>query len=248
MSVADLSFLIGAALFVSLNALASGHIEPEDGWSSWKIEVPSGTRTWCCVAGQDWRSPGRQCDLDSRWLSVTNFAADDAARVYVRIEKGVLRDVRVYADACPVRSREAIVDLGVRNGDDSLRFVAAAKLDSDRLYPAIVAHGSDEAADELKSRAEQSRGEARELAWFWISQLARPSAEAVLLGALNRGDSDSEPLVFALSQLPGERSAGALLKVLKSPKRDIETRKRALFWLGQSDDPRAQEEIAAILD
>ncbi len=248
MSIADLSFIIGAVLFVSLNALASGRIEPGDGWSSWQIDLPSGTRTWCCIEGEDWRGKGRQCDLDRRSLSFTDFGTDGAARVYVRLEGGVLRDVRVYADACPVKSRQAVVDLGLRDTDASARFIATADIDHERLYPALVAHGNDVAAAELEARAVRSRGEERQQAWFWIGQLARPSAEAVLLRALDGANDDPEELIFALSQLPGDRGTDALLRVLKSASQDLETRKRALFWLGQSDHPRAQEAIATILN
>jgi len=51
--------------------------------------------------------------------------------------------------------------------------------------------------------------------------------------------------VFALSQLPD--GTDWLLQVLHS-KRDPETVRRALFWLGQSRDPRAFAELEKILD
>ncbi len=248
MNIADYSFLTGAALFVSLSALANSRIEPREGWSSWQIEVPAGTPTWCCFVGDDWRSKNRQCNLDSRSVSFTDFGEGTKARVYVRVENGVLRDARVYDDACPVKSRAAIADLGVRGSDESLRSVAKLDIDHHRLYPALAAHGNDAAAAELKSRAGRGRGDARDEAWFWIARLARPSAETMLFAALEGDAGDDEQLVFALSQLPAARGTNALLRVLKQPSQPIETRKRALFWLGQSDDPRAQQEIAAILD
>ncbi len=58
-------------------------------------------------------------------------------------------------------------------------------------------------------------------------------------------DHVREQAVFALSQL--KDGTDWLLKVLRS-KRDPETIRRALFWLGQSDDPRAFQEIEKILD
>ena len=54
-----------------------------------------------------------------------------------------------------------------------------------------------------------------------------------------------EQAVFALSQL--EDGTDWLLDVLHSD-RDADTKRRALFWLGQSDDPRAMEEIEKILN
>jgi HEAT repeat protein len=44
--------------------------------------------------------------------------------------------------------------------------------------------------------------------------------------------------VFALSQRPSKEGVPALIEIAKS-NRDPEIRKNALFWLGQSHDPRA---------
>jgi len=47
-----------------------------------------------------------------------------------------------------------------------------------------------------------------------------------------------EQAVFALSQRPKDEGVPALIRVARTNK-DPEIRKRALFWLGQSGDPRA---------
>ena len=47
-----------------------------------------------------------------------------------------------------------------------------------------------------------------------------------------------EQAVFALSQRPREEAVPALIAVARTNK-DPEVRKKALFWLGQSHDPRA---------
>jgi HEAT repeat protein len=44
--------------------------------------------------------------------------------------------------------------------------------------------------------------------------------------------------VFALSQRPSEESVPALIRIART-NRHPELRKTALFWLGQSEDPRA---------
>jgi HEAT repeat protein len=46
------------------------------------------------------------------------------------------------------------------------------------------------------------------------------------------------PAVFALSQRPRDEGVPALIAVAKTNK-VLEIRKKALFWLGQSNDPRA---------
>ena len=44
--------------------------------------------------------------------------------------------------------------------------------------------------------------------------------------------------VFALSQRPTEEGVPALIRIART-NRHAELRKTALFWLGQSEDPRA---------
>ena len=47
-----------------------------------------------------------------------------------------------------------------------------------------------------------------------------------------------ESAVFALSQRPHEEGVPALIRIVRENK-DPELRRKAIFWLGQSDDPRA---------
>jgi HEAT repeat protein len=44
--------------------------------------------------------------------------------------------------------------------------------------------------------------------------------------------------VFALSQLPRDQGVPKLLEIARTHQ-DPRVRKKAIFWLGQSDDPRA---------
>jgi HEAT repeat protein len=47
-----------------------------------------------------------------------------------------------------------------------------------------------------------------------------------------------ESAVFALSQRPRDEGVPALIRIAKQNP-DPELRRKAIFWLGQSDDPRA---------
>ncbi|OHB78617.1 MAG: hypothetical protein A2Z25_16750 [Planctomycetes bacterium RBG_16_55_9] len=49
--------------------------------------------------------------------------------------------------------------------------------------------------------------------------------------------------VFALSQAPAERGVDALIKTARSPA-DRGAQKEAIFWLGQTGDPRAVDTLA----
>jgi HEAT repeat protein len=55
-----------------------------------------------------------------------------------------------------------------------------------------------------------------------------------------------EQAVFALSQRPREEGIPALINIVRT-NRDPEIRKKALFWLGQSNDPRALDLIEELL-
>ena len=68
-----------------------------------------------------------------------------------------------------------------------------------------------------------------------------PYAALVALVGVLADDPETEvkkKAVFALSQLPKEEGVPMLIQVAKT-NRNPEVRKQAMFWLGQSRDPRA---------
>jgi len=113
--------------------------------------------------------------------------------------------------------------------------------DSAVVWPALVAIARDSSGRRRAARAEAA---------LWLSQLAG----AVIAGhpASLGGDDDDEKddvkvqAVFVLSQLPHGEGIGPLLDVARS-KASIPVRKSALFWLGQSGDPRAVALFEALL-
>jgi hypothetical protein len=52
--------------------------------------------------------------------------------------------------------------------------------------------------------------------------------------------------VFALSQLPRDEGVPKLIDVART-NRNPQVRKQAMFWLGQSNDPRALSFFAEVL-
>ena len=52
--------------------------------------------------------------------------------------------------------------------------------------------------------------------------------------------------VFALSQLPKDEGVPLLIKVART-NTNLEVRKQAMFWLGQSKDPRAIDFFSEVL-
>lgn len=105
----------------------------------------------------------------------------------------------------------------------------------------------------LKTVIDAARGDkssyVREQALFWLGQKAgdKQAAEVIHDAALHDSDrAVKEHAVFALSQLPHDQGIPLLIELAKN-NADPAVRKRAMFWLGQSHDPRALDFIAGIL-
>jgi HEAT repeat protein len=84
---------------------------------------------------------------------------------------------------------------------------------------------------------------------FWLGQSdGMPTSE---LGALYEQMDDrqvKEQLVFAISQRTNDPEAVDVLMRIASSDSDRRLRERAIFWLGQSKDPRAVQYIMSIID
>jgi hypothetical protein len=89
--------------------------------------------------------------------------------------------------------------------------------------------------------------EVRKSAVFWTGQLASEQATKGLKDLTTDENTEvKKQAVFALSQMKTDRSLDALLDIARTSK-DRELRKSALFWLGQSNDPRALKLFEEIL-
>jgi HEAT repeat protein len=76
-------------------------------------------------------------------------------------------------------------------------------------------------------------------ALFWVAQRAGDRAVGTITQALDDPETEiRKKAVFALSQLPKDEGVPKLIEVARSH-RDAAVRKQAIFWLGQSRDPRA---------
>jgi HEAT repeat protein len=97
------------------------------------------------------------------------------------------------------------------------------------------------APDLIKLGNTDKDGEVRAKAWFWLAQNGAPQAEAAIATALRKDTDDNvrEQAVFALSQLPDERAARALIAAAEDTSLSREQRKRAVFWLSQSESDAA---------
>lgn len=130
------------------------------------------------------------------------------------------------------------------------RFLASAPAREMRehAYFVLAEAESPEALARLERAArEDPAAGGRSQALFWLAQTDTAGAANLILDAIaeERDPDAREQGVFALSQLDdGVTHLSRLLR--ESP--HAEVRRQALFWLAQSDDPRALEEVERILD
>jgi HEAT repeat protein len=114
--------------------------------------------------------------------------------------------------------------------------------DSAVVWPALLAIARD---------SSRQRHGARSDAAFWLSRFA----SAAIAGHPTSLDDDDDAsdddgvkvqAVFVLSQLPNREGIAPLLNVARS-NAALAVRRSALFWLGQSGDPRALELFESLL-
>ena len=153
------------------------------------------------------------------------------------------------------RTTAAAKDLGtIRPQEAAAYFLHLAgsptDLSGDPVLPATLADSVTIWPSLLQlARSSRLPMERRRSAVFWLGQ----AAGAAVDGALDSiaGDTGTErevrkQAVFALSQRSSEDAVPALIRIART-NRDPELRKSALFWLGQSNDPRAVDLFEEIL-
>jgi HEAT repeat protein len=122
---------------------------------------------------------------------------------------------------------------------------ATSKASSKAIFPAVLADSAT-VWPALFPIARDSRARAaRQDAMFWLSRFAsgavagRPNDPfAEDHDELSEDDDLKSHAVFVVSQLPRHESIPQLLEIARS-NRSWRVRSKALFWLGQSGDPRA---------
>lgn len=112
----------------------------------------------------------------------------------------------------------------------------------DAIFPASLGDSVDTWPAMLRiAKNPAVRRDTRRNAVFWVSQAAGEAATKGLDDIVQDPSGDREvreQAVFALSQRPKSEGVPALIRVARN-NRDPELRKKALFWLGQSEDPAA---------
>lgn len=183
-----------------------------------------------------------------RWF--TRRCIDGPARVSVTVRDGRVTRARAYVggDWSSAPAADRVTDLGPVsvNAATATLLDLARRADSraadDLVFPAILADSVEVWPDLLRLARDQRVAKAgRKAAIFWLSQEAGETISRELGDFVDDGDMDREVrehAVFALSQLPRDEGVPVLLRVARTHA-DPSIRRKALFWLGQSEDPRA---------
>jgi hypothetical protein len=180
--------------------------------------------------------------------------ADQPVRVALQIRDRTVVAVRTYVGG-RWRPGSSARDLGMlRPQEAAAYFLQLASepgsIKGDPVLPATLADSVTIWPSLLRlARNPGLPEERRRTAIFWLGQEAGAAATAALDSVVVHDDTSRElrkQAVFALSQRPSDEGVPALIRVARTS-RDPELRRTALFWLGQSEDPRALDLFEEIL-
>jgi HEAT repeat protein len=143
-------------------------------------------------------------------------------------------------------------DLGTASIRDAVDFLTtlveqeSGRVSSDAILPIVLADSIDPWPKLLRfARNDGLPRNVRSSADFWLARGA-----GAVLGVNGHEQSEDDEVrtqaVFALSQQPRESAVPRLIEIVRTSKRPA-VRAQALFWLGQTGDPRAVDLFEEIL-
>lgn len=168
-------------------------------------------------------------------------------RLTIDVQAGSVTDLRLAVGG-RWKPRSGAIDLGAVPAAEAARYLLAlaqharGRLGGRAIFAATLADSVVVWPDLLRLARDRSAAtETRRQAVFWVSQAAGKAATKGLDDLAGETDVDRqvrEQAVFALSQRPADEGVPALIRIART-NGDPEIRRRAIFWLGQSNDPRA---------
>lgn len=201
--------------------------------------------SWGCQDGKCRHNEIR--DYDDNWSDLETPCDSGPVRVALSKRAGKIAAMRVYVGG-EWRASATATDLGVVGTKDATTYLLAlARRDESRasekaIFAAILADSVTIWPDLLTiAKSNGVTRKVRRSAVFWLGQAAGEAATRGLTDLVDDKNADREvreTAVFALSQRPHDEGVPALIQVAKrNPDPDL--RRKAIFWLGQSEDPRA---------
>ncbi len=183
-----------------------------------------------------------------------DFCARGRAQAELRVQDGEVIDVEIQPPSMGRRT-SSDTDLGERDPQEVADYFMTLASESprrdvaeDAIMPAVLAEGVT-VWPQLKDIA-LDRGlddDVREGAIFWLGQ--RDGGGEYLQELYRSVDSRElkEKIIFSVSQSGEDQDVRWLLDRAQDPSESTEVRKNALFWLGQSDDPRVAEFLLELI-
>jgi|tagenome__1003787_1003787.scaffolds.fasta_scaffold20989974_14 hypothetical protein len=188
------------------------------------VDGHHGDGDWNCVEGPVWVALERRGgEVQKVRLKVARGWSTEGRGRVTDLGRVGAREASDWLLALAERSRQGNV------GEEAI--VPATLADSVTTWPALLRLTRNEALPQQTRRS----------AVFWLGQQAGDRITRELSAFVNESDADREVrkhAVFALSQRPRDEAVPELVRIARTH-RDPEIRKTAMFWLGQSGDPRA---------
>ena len=121
--VALYAILMGAAVLSS--ATADELLQPDaDGWHTWQVEEPGVSSEMCCFTWNRGNKSRKGCNLDANSIAFSDSGdcavAPGTIQIYVRLDDGVPKDIRVLSSNCPVSTESEVADHGLVSAGESL--------------------------------------------------------------------------------------------------------------------------------
>lgn len=178
-------------------------------------------------------------------------------RVVLRVRGGRVTDVDTYVAGEWLPAGDETLDVGTVSAPRAANYLIAlartadGEAGEDAILPAVLADSATVWPELLRIARDGSLpSDTRKSAVFWVGQAAGEAATDGLTEIVYDEGADGkirEAAIFALSQRPRDEGIPALIRVVRE-NRDPALVKKALFWLGQSGDPRALALFEEILE
>jgi hypothetical protein len=249
---------VGAALLFGGAARAQGIGRRVSTAPDGKVRMTFASRPGVCGNGSN--NISMDCDdggcgnnhmysRDDHDVDVTTCPCEEGpVRIVLRVAGGKVTRIRAYVGGEWKPAEAGTTDLGVVGDQEAVAYLldlartATSHVGEEAIFPATLADSVTVWPDLFKlARSEDVPRATRKSAVFWIGQAAGDAATKGLDSLAQGTDVDREvreSAVFALSQQRNDVGVPALISIARTNK-DPEIRKKAIFWLGQSDDPRA---------
>lgn len=255
---------LGAALAAGPGAQAQSIAEHVAAVDDGDVRMSFAAREGVCGDGRGsvslhWGRGGRSehwmsdCDAASIRDRAPREGASDVwfrgpVRVVLSVRGGRVSDVETHVGGRWRPAGPTTLDLGTVSAPQATRYLlslarsSAGDVGREALMPALLADSVEVWPDLLAIARDASLpAETRKSAIFWLGQVAAEAATAGLDEIVADEASAREvreAAIFALSQRPADEGVPALIRVVRTSG-DAALRRKALFWLGQTGDPRA---------